>query len=155
ENYSTSAAFLDYDNDGRLDLFVCSYVWVNPGLANYPDCRDRKGQRDACAPAAFRGTRCTLYRNMGNGTFRDVTREAGLDKPTAKALGVVALDLDDDGRIDIFVANDSCPNFLFHNLGGGKFEEVALLSGCAVNLAGNPQAYMGVDADDLDGDGRP
>jgi hypothetical protein len=155
ENYSTSAAFLDYDNDGKLDLFVCSYVHINRGVADYPECIDHKGKRDACPPTSFAGTRCVLYHNNGDGTFTDVSKEAGIDKPKAKALGVVALDVDDDGKIDIFVANDSCPNFLFHNLGGGKFEEVALLNGCAVNIAGYPQAYMGVDADDLDGDGRP
>jgi hypothetical protein len=155
ENYSTSAAFLDYDGDGLLDLFVCSYVHINRGLSDYPECRDRFGKRDICTPISFQGTRCALYRNNGDGTFADVSTQTGVDKPNARALGVVALDLDEDGKIDIFVANDTCPNFLFHNLGGGKFEEVALISGCALNIAGYPQAYMGVDADDLDGDGRP
>src|SRR5262249_24363828 len=108
-NYSTSAAFLDYDNDGLLDLFVCGYVRID--LDHYPECRDRKGKRDACSPTAFTATRCVLYRNNGNGTFTDVSREAGVDELKAKALGVVALDLDDDGLIDIFVANDSVPNF--------------------------------------------
>jgi hypothetical protein len=152
-NYSTSAAFLDYNNDGHLDLFVCSYVKID--LANYPDCRDRTGKRDACPPNAFDGTRCVLYRNNGNLTFTDVSQEAGIDQPNAKALGVLALDLDDDGLIDIFVANDTVPNFLFRNLGNGKFQAVGPASGCAVNLAGRPQAYMGVDADDLHGEGRP
>jgi enediyne biosynthesis protein E4 len=152
-NYSTSAAFLDYNNDGLLDLFVCSYVRID--LDHYPNCRDKKGKRDACAPTAFAPTRCVLYRNNGDGTFTDVSGEAGVDEPRAKALGVVALDLDDDGLIDIFVANDSVPNFFFHNLGGGRFESVGLLNGCGVNRAGNPQAYMGVDADDLNGDGLP
>src|SRR5262249_28742019 len=100
-------------------------------------------------------TPCLLYRNNRDGTFTDVSRTAGVDLPTAKALGVVALDLDDDGRIDLFVANDSVPNFLFRNRGDGRFEPLGLASGCAVNLAGVTQAYMGVDADDLDGDGRP
>jgi hypothetical protein len=154
-NYSTSAAFVDYDGDGRLDLFVCSYVWVDRDLTRYPDCRDRKNQRDACAPTAFKPTRCLLYRNNGDSTFTDVSQEAGIDDPNAKALGVVALDLDGDGLIDLFVANDGMPNFLFHNLGQGKFESIGLVSGCAVNLAGQPQAYMGVDGDDLDGDGLP
>ncbi len=176
-NYSTSAAFLDFDHDGFLDLFVCSYVKID--LKAYPDCRDAKGRRGACPPSAFEGTRCVLYRNNGNLTFTDVTKDAGVDAPNAKALGVAALDFNDDGLVDLFVANDSVPNFLFLNsppaqaergvfssplpLGGEgagvrgfvRFEECALLHGCAVNLAGNPQAYMGVDADDLDGDGRP
>jgi enediyne biosynthesis protein E4 len=152
-NYSTSAAFLDYNNDGRLDLFVCSYVWADP--KNYPACQDRRGKPDACPPTAFEPTRCILYRNNGNLTFTDVSREAGIDEPKAKALGVVALDLDGDGLIDLFVANDLMPNFFFHNLGNGRFESIGLISGCALNLAGYPQAYMGVDADDLDGDGLP
>jgi hypothetical protein len=152
-NYSSSAAFLDFDNDGRLDLFVCGYLTID--LANYPECRDRRGRRDACPPSSFAATRCLLYRNNGDGTFTEVSQAAGVDAPTAKALGVIALDLDDDGRIDLFVANDSVPNFLFRNRGEGRFEPLGLASGCAVNLAGAPQAYMGVDADDLDGDGRP
>lgn len=151
-NYSTSACWLDYDGDGYLDLFVCSYLHID--LANYPDCRDNKGQRDACPPGAFRPTRCLLFRNQGDGTFTDATVAAGVDLPEAKALGVVALDLDDDGRIDLFVANDNVPNFLFLNR-GGRFESAGPLAGCAVNLAGVPQAYMGVDADDLNGDGKP
>jgi hypothetical protein len=155
-NYSTSAAFLDYNNDGHLDLFVCSYVKIDPDLEhNYANCRDKKGKPDACPPSAFEGTRCLLYRNNGNLTFTDATREAGLDRTDAKGLGVVALDLDDDGLIDIFVANDNMPNFMFHNLGKGRLEALGPACGCLVNLAGYPQAYMGVDADDLDGDGRP
>src|SRR5216683_2883544 len=144
-NFSTSAAFLDYNNDGRLDLFVCSYVHVD--LAHYPDCRDKRGRLDNCAPTAFQGTSCVLYRNNGDLTFTDVSREAGIDQPNAKALGVVALDLDGDGLVDIFVANDSVPNFLFHNLGNGRFESSGPSSGCAVNMGGYPQGYMGVDAD--------
>ncbi len=153
-NWSTSAAFLDYDNDGLLDLFVCSYVKVD--LAKYPDCfRSGSKNRTACSPLRFAGTRCVLYRNQGDGTFRDVTKDAGVDQPNAKGLGVVALDLDDDGRVDIFVANDGVPNFLFRNLGGGKFEQLGPASGCIVNGAGNPQAYMGIAVGDFHGDGRP
>jgi enediyne biosynthesis protein E4 len=153
-NYSTSAAFLDYDNDGRLDLFVCSYVYID--LAHYPLCQNpARSRRGPCPPTAFAGTRCVLYRNNGDGTFTDVSKEAGIDRPDAKALGVVALDLDDDGLVDLFVANDTMPNFLFRNQGGGRFQSIGPVSGCAVNLAGTPQAYMGVDADDLTGDGRP
>jgi hypothetical protein len=153
-NWSTSAAFLDYDNDGRLDLFVCSYVAVD--LAHYPDCRSsRSGHRFSCQPSRFAPTRCLLYRNNGDGTFTDVSKQAGIDDPGAKALGVVALDLDADGKIDLFVANDGMPNFLFRNLGKGHFESLGPTSGCAVNLAGGRQAYMGVDADDLTGNGRP
>jgi hypothetical protein len=152
-NYSTSAAFLDYNGDGYLDLFVCSYVKID--LAHYPDCKSRLGRRGPCPPSQFEGTRSVLYRNNRDGTFTDVSREAGIADGVGKALGVVALDFDDDGRVDIFVANDTVPNFFFHNLGNQRFESLGPSSGCAVNLAGTPQAYMGVDADDLDGDGRP
>jgi enediyne biosynthesis protein E4 len=152
-NFSTSAAFLDYNNDGLLDLFVCSYVHID--MAHYPPCFGANGRRGPCPPSRFEGTHCLLYRNNGNGTFTDVSTEAGIDKAIGKALGVVALDLDDDGLIDIFVANDTVPNFLFHNLGHGRFESIGPMGGCAVNLAGTPQAYMGVDADDLNSDGRP
>jgi hypothetical protein len=153
-NFSTSAAFLDFDNDGLLDLFVCSYVKVD--LEHYPQCvSTRSGRRFSCPPTLFQPTRCLLYRNNGNGVFTDVSHEAGIDDPNAKALGVVALDLDDDGKIDLFVANDGMPNFLFRNRGQGKFESIGPRSGCAVNLVGTRQAYMGVDADDLHGNGRP
>jgi hypothetical protein len=152
-NFSTSAAFLDYNNDGRLDLFVCSYVKID--LAHYPICKNSRGTVGPCPPREFEGTRCVLYRNNADGTFTDVSHEAGIDAPGGKALGVVALDLDDDGLVDIFVANDTVPNFLFRNLGNGRFESLGPMSGAAVNLAGTPQAYMGVDADDLNGDGRP
>jgi hypothetical protein len=153
-NFSTSAAFLDFDNDGFLDLFVCSYVKVD--LDHYPQCvSTRSGRRFTCPPTLFEPTRCLLYRNNGNGTFTDVSHEAGIDDPNAKALGVVALDLDDDGKIDLFVANDGMPNFFFRNRGQGKFESIGPRSGCAVNLVGTRQAYMGVDADDLHGHGRP
>jgi enediyne biosynthesis protein E4 len=153
-NWSTSAAFLDYDNDGLLDLFVCSYVRVD--LEHYPECLEAATKRRLpCSPIRFAGTKCILYRNLGNGKFVDVTHEAGVDQPNAKALGVVALDLDDDGLVDIFVANDGVPNFLFRNLGGGKFEALGPASGCTVNGMGNPQAYMGVAVGDFHGDGRP
>jgi hypothetical protein len=153
-NFSTSAAFLDYNNDGFLDLFVCSYVKVD--LAHYPVCMDPAMKMLVdCGPKNFDPTRCVLYRNNGDGTFTDVSHEAGIDAPSAKGLGVVTLDLDDDGKVDIFVANDNAPNFLFHNLGNGRFESIGFQSGCAVNLDGMCEAYMGVDADDLHGDGRP
>jgi hypothetical protein len=153
-NFSTSAAFLDYNNDGLLDLFVCSYVKID--LSHYPSCMDSRNQyRTSCGPTLFEGTRCLLYRNNGDGTFTDVSHEAGIDVPGAKSLGVIALDLADEGRTDIFVANDTAPNFLFHNLGNGRFESIGMASGCAVNCDGACEAYMGVDADDLHGNGRP
>jgi hypothetical protein len=155
-NFSTSAAFLDYNNDGYLDLFVCSYVKID--MEHYPDCRAPDGRRGPCPPSKFEPTHCVLYRNNGDGTFTDVSVEAGITKVAGKALGVVALNLNDENdRIltDLFVANDTENNFLFRNLGNGKFEETAILSGCAVSGAGNKQAYMGVDADPLTDSGRP
>jgi hypothetical protein len=153
-NWSTSAAFLDYDGDGRLDLFVCSYLAID--LANYPDCWNAAHtRRGPCPAGVFGPTRCLLYHNQGDGTFRDVSRETGIDVPTAKALGVVALDLDGDGKTDLFVANDGVPNFFFRNLGNARFELQGPRCGCTVNLAGLPQGYRGVEADDLTGDGLP
>lgn len=153
-NWSTSAAFLDYDSDGLLDLFVCSYVRVD--LDHYPECVSAvTRRRQACPPLRFEGTTSVLYRNAGDGVFTEVTKEAGVGQPGGKGLGVVALDLDDDGLVDVFVANDGVPNFLFRNLGKGRFQPLGPASGCAVNAVGNPQAYMGVVAADLDGDGRP
>ncbi|HEV3444325.1 MAG TPA: CRTAC1 family protein, partial [Gemmataceae bacterium] len=152
----TSAAFLDYNNDGYLDLFVCSYVKIDP--AHYPDCQSSKGKRGPCPPSQFETTHCVLYRNNGDGTFSDVSEEAGIKSVAGKALGVVVLTLDDENDrhlTDIFVANDGVYNCLFKNVGRGRFEAQDASCGCLVNLAGMPQAYMGVDADDLDGDGRP
>ncbi len=146
-NWATSAAFFDHDSDGFLDLFVCNYVEVD--LDHYPECKT------FCSPHEFKASACSLYRNQGDGTFADVSHAAGIDVAEAKALGVVAADLDDDGRTDLFVANDEMPNFFFRNLGGGRFESLGIISGCTLNSSGNTQAYMGVDADDLDGDGRP
>jgi hypothetical protein len=144
---------LDYNNDGHLDLFVCSYVQID--LDHYPECKSsRSGRRFSCPPSMFEPTRCVLYRNNGDNSFTDVSKEAGIDVPLAKALGVVAVDLDDDGRIDLFVANDGMPNFFFRNLGEGRFESMGPRCGCTVNGDGARQAYMGVDADDLHGDGR-
>ncbi len=153
-HWSTGAAFLDYDADGWLDLFVGHYVQVD--LDHYPICLvPGKTTRASCPPRSFRASPCSLFRNRGDGTFEETSRVAGVDAPVAKALGVVALDVDDDGKIDLFVANDGVPNLLFHNLGDGRFTSVGPSGGASVNTDGRTQSYMGVDADDLDGDGRP
>src|SRR5262249_40945394 len=110
--FSSSAAWLDYDRDGRLDLFVCSYCDWSP--ARNHSCRDSSG-RYICAPRYYPGSASVLYHNNGDGTFTDVTRRAGVDNPRGKALGIVVWDVDDDGWPDFAVANDTVPNWLFHN----------------------------------------
>ncbi len=153
-NWSTSAAFLDFDADGRLDLFVGNYVQVD--LDHYPLClAPGTTDRASCPPKLFAGSPCSLYRNRGDGTFEDVSHSSGIDAAEAKALGVVALDLDEDGKTDLFVANDGAPNLLFRNLGDGHFELIGPASGASLNAYGQTQAYMGVDAEDLDGDKLP
>jgi hypothetical protein len=149
--WSVAATFLDYDGDGALDLYVGNYVDYR--LANDKLCRDTAGRRDYCGPEAYNGVGDRLFRNRGDGTFEDVSLASMVGRPRAKGLGVVAADLDRDGRQDLYVANDGEPNFLWRNRGDGTFEETALRSGCAVSGAGLPQASMGVDAADYDGDG--
>jgi hypothetical protein len=152
--FSTSAAWADIDGDGDLDLFVTQYADDRKDKTLF--CGDRKtGARDYCPPIMYDGTLGALYRNNGNGTFTDVTREAGLGNAVGKGLGVLFVDFDLDGKPDLFIANDEVMNYLFHNLGGGRFEDVTLASGTGFGLEGNPQGSMGVDAGDLDGDGLP
>ncbi|HKC12596.1 MAG TPA: VCBS repeat-containing protein, partial [Vicinamibacteria bacterium] len=126
--WSTSAAFLDYNNDGLLDLFVCRYVdW---SFENNPYCGERRpGYREYCHPRNFKGMTNLLFKNKGDGTFRDVSAEAGISKLVGKSLGVAIADYDNDGFVDIFVANDSVPGFLLRNDGKGKFVDVALAAG--------------------------
>ena len=152
--WGTSAAWGDIDGDGYLDLFVGQYADDRKDKDLF--CGDRAtGERDYCPPIMYDGTVSVLYRNNGDGTFTDITREAGLGKAVGKALGVLFLDYDLDGKPDIYIANDQVMNFLFHNLGGGRFEDVTVTSGTGFGLEGNPQGGMGVDAGDLDGDGLP
>ncbi|MFN2598611.1 MAG: CRTAC1 family protein, partial [Pyrinomonadaceae bacterium] len=107
-----------------------------------------------CTPQAYKGQSSTLYHNRGNGTFENVTQRAGLNDPTSKALGVALLDYDNDGKLDLFVANDTEPNKLYHNNGGGTFTDEAVAAGVAFSEAGTARAGMGVDAADYDGSGR-
>ena len=144
----TSCAFADVDNDGDVDLFVANYV----DLTLERPCGDTR-VRAYCRPDIYQGLPSILYRNNGNGTFTDVTREAGVYTTAGKSLGVVFGDYDDDGWIDLFVANDLAPNFLFHNQGRGVFREVGLLAGVAVASDGKARAGMGADFGDYNGDG--
>ena len=149
--WSTSAAFVDYDRDGRLDLMVVNYAEFSP--ANSPNCYAATSARDYCTPRAFRPPGNRLFHNRGDGTFTDVTASAGVDKEFGHGLGIVTADFDDDGWMDIFVANDGDPNQLWINQKNGTFKNNALLSGAAMNRDGKAEASMGVDADDFDGNG--
>jgi hypothetical protein len=150
--WTTAAGFADLDADGDLDLVVVTYVDANP--ADPLGCRDRSDRLIHCQPERFPAQLDHLFRNNGNGTFTDVSKEAGIEVPEGKGLGLAIADFDDDGRLDLFVANDGTPNFLFRNKGGLRFEEVGLAAGVAYNGAGLPTASMGVVAEDLNGDGR-
>lgn len=151
--WSVSAAWVDYNNDGLLDLFVSNYCkWeVNKD----PYCGPTPKLRAYCHPNNYADLPNTLYRNNGDGTFTDVSAETGTAKYFGKGMGVAIADYDADGFMDIFVANDNHPNSLFHNLGGKKFEEVALESGVAYAQSGSALSGMGVDFKDVDNDGRP
>ncbi len=153
---SVSAAFFDYDHDGRLDLFVTNYVQFDrPYLDRVSPYCLWKGLRVFCGPTGVAGSANVLYHNNGDGTFKDVTRAAGLMNPELKSLGVVTADLDDDGWPDIYVASDSTIQGLYRNRGNGSFEDVSLQSGTGYSQDGRAQSGMGIDAGDYDGDGRP
>jgi hypothetical protein len=151
--WSTSAAFADFDGDGLLDLFVVRYVEYSVEKNYF--CGDvRSGRREYCSPKIYPPVHNLLYHNNGNGTFTDISQASGIAATLGKGLGVVVADFDDDGKPDIYVANDTTMNFLFHNLGGNRFEDVSVMSGAALNAAGRPFGGMGVNAGDLAGEGR-
>ncbi len=152
-NWSTCATFFDYDNDGKLDLWVSSFVQYS-GAADGIFCGDnRLGRRYYCVPRVFKPRSSFLFHNDGGGKFTDVSKESGVAAALGKAFGAVATDINDDGLLDLFVANDTMANFLFVNRGKGKFEEIGLPSGVGYSDAGSPRSGMGVDAADYDGDG--
>ena len=152
--WSTSTGFLDYDHDGDLDLFVGNYVDFR--MDENPWCGQRKpGYRMYCNPTIFDGTPSRLYRNNGDGTFTDVSAKAGVANPAGKTLGVVFCDVDRDGDTDIYVANDLVRNFLYRNNSDGTFTDIAYAAGVGVDINGKPQAGMGVDCGDIDGNGYP
>ena len=148
--WSSSAVWFDYDNDGRLDLFVCRFV-------NFDKSKNRRctvaGVPGYCVPRVYDPSPSWLFHNNGDGTFTDVSKESGIAQHLGKAWGVVAVDINNDGRMDLFVSNDTMPNFLFVNREGGKFEEMGQQSGVAYSDMGRPRSGMGVDAVDFNQDG--
>ncbi|MBL8205793.1 MAG: CRTAC1 family protein [Blastocatellia bacterium] len=154
--WGAGAAFLDYDKDGKLDLFVANYIDLDLKTAPTPETGPclYKGVMVACGPPGLEGGKNILYHNEGNGTFTDVSEKAGILKTNGTyGLGVVTADFDNDGWTDIYVADDSAPAILYHNNKNGTFTDVATEAGCAYSGDGKPQAGMGVSAGDFDGDG--
>ena len=155
--WTTSAVWFDYDNDGKLDLFVCSFVDYS-GVRKLECGNNKIGKNYYCVPRVFKPTASFLYHNNGDGTFTEVSKGTAIATALGKGLGVVATDINNDGRQDLFVANDTVQNFLFVNRGPGSngrwnWEEVALQAGVGFSESGRPRSGMGVDAADLDGDG--
>jgi hypothetical protein len=149
--FTTSAVWFDYDNDGRLDLFVCSFVNYAP--TEHRSCGDNSlGKQYYCIPRFFKPTASFLYRNNGDGTFTEVGAGTDIGRSPGKGLGVVATDINNDGRMDLFVANDTVQNFLYVNR-GRQFEEIALPAEVAFSQGGQPRSGMGVDAADVFGSG--
>jgi hypothetical protein len=151
DGWGVSAAFVDYDRDGWLDLFVGNYLVYRVDADI--DCQDLTGRPDYCPPNSYRAQRDHLYHNRGNGTFEDVTARALVGGADGPALGVSTADFNGDGWIDIYVGNDGEPNQLWINQKNGTFKDTGLLSGAAVSGSGNAEASMGIDAGDFDADG--
>ena len=151
--WTTSAVWFDYDNDGKLDLFLCSFVEFS--AKSNVICGDNKlGRRFYCIPRVFKPTANLLFHNNGDGSFTDVTRGTDIQRALGKGLGVVATDINNDGLMDLFVANDTVQNFLFVNRGTGKWNEIGLASEVGFSANGTPRSGMGVDSADFDGDGK-
>ena len=149
--WASSAVWFDYDNDGKIDLFVCRFVDFDKSKNKF--CGDaRTGERYYCLPRVYEPMPSYLFHNNGDGTFRDVSEETGIRKAHGKAWGAVATDINNDNWMDLFVANDTVPNFLFVNR-KGKFEEIGLAAGVAYSQDGRARSGMGVDSADYDQDG--
>ena len=152
--WSVGAAWFDFDNDGLLDLFIVDYVRWTPEFDTF--CGDSgRGIRVYCHPRMFEGTANRLYRNLGGGRFADVSQQSGIAKYIGKGMAVAVADYDGDGFADLFVTNDKMPNFLLHNLGNGRFEDVAFEAAVALTDTGTEMSAMGTDFRDIDNDGFP
>ena len=149
--WASSAVWFDYDNDGKLDLFICRFVDFDKSKNKF--CGDQQTGRYYCIPRVYDPMPSWLFHNNGDGTFSDVSRESGVAKSLGKAWGVVACDVNNDGRMDLFVANDTVANFLFLNHGNGQFEEIGLQANVGYSAEGHARSGMGVDAADYDQDG--
>jgi enediyne biosynthesis protein E4 len=152
--FSVSAAWLDYDRDGRLDLFVGNYVAWAPAIESQVRC-EQNGERGYCGPQAYKAVAPKLYRNLGGGRFEDATARAGLDDPSDKVMGVAVLDYNSDGWPDLFVGSDRVPARLYRNEAGRRFVDEAIRAGVALSENGSARANMGTDAADYDRSGRP
>ena len=150
--WASSAVWFDYDNDGRLDLFVCRFVDFSKELNKHCGIHD-DGRLHYCLPKVYSPMPSWLFHNNGDGTFTDVSKASGIGKYAGKAWGVVATDINNDGRLDLFVANDTVANFLFMNRGQGRFEEIATQAGVAYSVEGGARSGMGVDSADFNEDG--
>jgi enediyne biosynthesis protein E4 len=150
--WTTSAVWFDYDNDGKLDLFVCSFVEYSKEK-NIVCGGNKLGRRYYCIPRVFNPSASLLFHNNGDGTFSVVSKGTDIGRSLGKGLGVVATDVNNDGRMDLFVANDTVQNFLYMNRGGGKWEEVGMAAEVGYSANGQPRSGMGVDSADIDQDG--
>jgi hypothetical protein len=157
KRWNTGCAFVDYDRDGKLDLFVANYIDLDLATAPVPESGPclYKGVMVACGPPGLKGGKNILFHNNGDGTFTEVSESSGILAANGTfGLGVLTADFDNDGWPDIYVANDSSPSALYQNKKNGKFEDIALIAGCALSADGKPQAGMGVSAADYDLDGN-
>ncbi len=150
--WSSSAVWFDYDNDGKLDLFVCQFVEFSKAL-NKSCGPGEEGKHGYCIPRLYKPTPSWLFHNNGDGTFTDVSKSSGIANSLGKAWGVVATDLNNDGLLDLFVSNDTAPNFVFMNRGKGRFEENATDAGVAYSADGRARSGMGLDSADFNQDG--
>ena len=150
--WASSAVWFDYDNDGRLDLFVCQFVEFSKSL-NKSCGPGEEGKHGYCIPRLYQPMPSWLFHNNGDGTFTDVSKASGIGKYPGKAWGAVATDVNNDGLLDLFVGNDTVPNFLFKNVGQGRFEEIATQAGVAYSADGRARSGMGVDSADFNEDG--